>query len=333
MKVGLFVDASQRLGLGHLYRNLHWYRLLESSGVEVVGLFVGEWDEALDNTVSKYRCFRYKQLKDIGDTLAECDVVFVDHNYRLKYSEFAELQAFANNIRQFSGATQVFFDDYFHRDCGADVYLMPYPCIEASVTFSPEKKYLYGLEYMFFQPEFYGQEYPVRDQINRILIVMGGTDLFGFTEKILGLWPGNQWVEKQITVVTGPNSKLTGEALATEFPGLHIEFVRGTSRMDHYLLESDLAVVNSGLVKYEAAFLGVPCITLSNRKEEESLMQCFSDCTGNIHVGPGENLQALQLEQALEDMTGDKRTRISLKSKQLFEQDRRTVVHKILNAL
>ena len=48
---------------------------------------------------------------------------------------------------------------------------------------------------------------------------------------------------------------------------------------------SDIGIINSGLIKYETSIIGLPCISFSNRVEDNRLMNFFDQKKMLIHLG------------------------------------------------
>lgn len=329
MRIAILVDASRKLGLGHFYRCLYLGEMFISKG-HVVDMICQELDDDLNFIKQDFNVFRAQTLSDLILLLehGQYALIITDFNKEHKFRSKEECKAFYEGIR--NAGVVVSFDDYDHFPVSVDAVVIPYPEVDKHINPVVGLQYFTGLKYMFFEKGFYGQRSTIRERISEVLIFMGGTDPFGFSKMVLSFFAQFNHDVDNFILITGANSTLSQDDFE-EFSGkLNIEFVKGTSEVAEYMKKADLAVVNSGLVKYEAAFLGLPLITLSNEIGHEKVMEAFHRLTSNPHLGLGKSLTCSILQKAFFSMNYNKRLEINRASVEAFSDDRFLLVDQLL---
>lgn len=330
MKIAVLVDATKEIGLGHFYRCVNLAKMFLFKGNEVDIIFQ-EFDDELVSILTGLKFYKAPFLPQLFSILQreKYSLIITDFNKELKFNSLEEYEAFYNCIRK-TGVI-VAFDEYNHWPIGsADAFIIPYPEVEKHLKLQNGVHYFTGLKYMFFSKEFYGRKARIRESINEVLIFMGGTDPFGFSKKILKFFTEFNHNVSNFILITGKNSSLDKMDLK-EFSGkLNIEFVKGTNQVADFMEKVDIGIVNSGLVKYEAAFLGLPLITISNEVGHEPIMKAFQRTTLNPHLGLGINLVCSNFTKCFYDLNLKKRLEIHQQTAEVFSDDRFLLVNELL---
>ena len=85
---------------------------------------------------------------------------------------------------------------------------------------------------------------------------------------------------------------------------------------------ADLAIINSGLTKYETLSMGLPSVVISNHPLHVEIMDDFEKETeALIHLGYGKELSISKLSQEIRNIIGDyqSREKMSEKGKELID--------------
>ena len=81
--------------------------------------------------------------------------------------------------------------------------------------------------------------------------------------------------------------------------------VKNIKNMAQIMSDSDIAIINSGLTKYETVSVGLPCIVISNNDYHSELMNDFNKDDVFIHLGAVEKLENNQIVKAVELLAKD----------------------------
>ena len=73
--------------------------------------------------------------------------------------------------------------------------------------------------------------------------------------------------------------------------------------------KSQLAITNSGLTKYEMAFMGLPAIVISNNKKHAELMDDFASCGTIVHLGVKEEVTEEDVLLAVDELINHRKKR------------------------
>lgn len=161
--------------------------------------------------------------------------------------------------------------------------------------------YYYGFEYVVLRPEFVGMPpFPVKDQIERVLVTFGGTDPAGMTERV-ATWLAVDDLREKATIVVPPGRKVGGL-------GRDLRVVERPS-MVREMAEADLVITSGGRTLYEAAAVGVPALVVL-QNERESRHEHLG--IGNINLGLGTALDGNRFIEAVRSLGAvDLRERLS----------------------
>jgi len=152
---------------------------------------------------------------------------------------------------------------------------------------SPYRKTLVGPRYTILRPEFaVAPLRPVfRPRAERILISFGGTDPAGLNRRFSNALSGYRPL-----VLVGPGADPTG-----------ISGVLGKGRnMAQCMTSADLVITSQGRTQYEAAAIGVPCITIAANERESRHVRV----PGSLHLGLHAAVSDGQLCEAVHRLSG-----------------------------
>ena len=174
-----------------------------------------------------------------------------------------------------------------------DTLIVPYFGAEKNIKKDPGVRLLLGPDYFIFRDEFrgvVGQERAIRENANRVLISMGGSDPGSLTLVAVKAIAQVSSAKHVKIVLGGAFSETQTEAVRQIAEQNNFEILKAPSDMAALMLWCDIALVSGGLTKYELAATGTPGISLTQHKEEDHLTALFATQGSITHLGLGASV-------------------------------------------
>lgn len=295
-------DASAEIGFGHLSRCIALAEALRLSQVECV--FVGMFDDAAEHQLA-LAGFDFTSLaaplssksasEELGGRSADC--VILD-SYRADEGYLAELKAL--------GLALIVIDDF---------KLLPaYPC-DVILNFTweaPSLGYpsgptlLLGPHYLLTRRRLVEQrklsiERSRKGQVENLLVAVGGSDPKGITARLLRVLEGVARDVRLRTISADPDQ------LTPLLPA----FVEGSEALPRqpdlskHLLWADAALTGGGLIKYEAAYMGVPAAAIAQNEGQDGETQVFAKAGLVFDLGLADSVSDAALAVSLDRFLSD----------------------------
>lgn len=316
------VDASNKIGAGHLMRCLSIADFFKSKAINAIFLSrSGRIERQIIN-----RGFEIKKLPEnstIANELSfiktlmiekEIKVILLDINNYGTFKNFNAYNLYLENLKKLS-LFLVSFEDFKDYPYTSDIVIIPYVGVNNIKLHKISGcKYLLGPKYFVLREEF-SKVNPVnvRKKIENILITMGGSDSEGITLKALKAL-GSTELDISLKLVIGGLSQ-TGDAAIknalSNYKGSY-SIIRDANNMAQIMSESDIAVINSGLTKYETSAIGLPSIIISNNEYHSELMNDFTKYDTVSHLGPVNKVNKHQIAEAITCLAGDYKKRLQM---------------------
>lgn len=306
MRVVIRVDASIKIGTGHVMRCLTLADALRDNGNEVYFICRRHEGNLIDFIESKkYQVFtlavtHQTSLHSESDELLahahwlgatqkedsgvckpivvalQPDWIIVDH-YALDYRWQEVLQEHTakllviDDLADRKHSCQLLLDQTFGRQAKDYKPLVPETCT-----------LLLGSQYALLRPEFsqwrdFSLKRRAKPEFKKLLISLGGVDAENVTSRVLeAVNDFEQLKDVDITVVMGPTSPhlVSVQRLVEELP-FNIKVTVNVSDMAELMANSDLAIGAAGATTWERCCLGLPSILLvvadNQRKVAETL--------------------------------------------------------------
>lgn len=172
----------------------------------------------------------------------------------------------------------------------------------------------------------------VRDKVERLLVVFGGTDPGNLTEKALSAIGAIKF-DGEVTVVLGPGR--VDRPIALEPYGVKGEVLSAVSDMARVMSRVDLAISSAGRTVTELMCLGVPTLVLC-QNGRELLHTHASMPFGVMNMGLGALVSEDSLARTLDYLITDRVTRARMNVLMLratANRDNRQIVRRILQHL
>ena len=264
--IGFYLNASERIGLGHYNRCLLIHKLIPKQST-----FFTE-SQKLKKILSKNKINYYFVKKS-----RSLSALFFNKKIKIL---IIDLQYLNNNIKKFLKKNKKIFTVILadkHKK-NKDVNLTIFP----EITKYKKKGVFSGEKYVLV-PKLSPKKKITK--IINIMISMGGSDPHNITKKIVRLLLDiNKKVK--LNIVLGKfykyKSSLIKHMLNTSSK---YKIYNNQKNLRHLMFKNDLLSTNSGITKYEAFAMKLPTIIVSNSKEANLDQKIFSDLGGSVFIG------------------------------------------------
>ena len=317
------VDASESIGLGHLARCLLIANFIKDKGCDVVFITA----KALSKNIIESKGFKCHKIGKATPNLKEfykCFSVIADINSDAIFDNNVDYVNYLNYIGR-NAKLLVTLEDLTDFPYCSDLVIIPYCGADKLKLKNDFKtKYLMGPIYFPLREEFNNDSFVVFKNAKKILITMGGSDPEKITLKTLNSI-SNLDKNYEIVVVLGKASSITDKDIDNakgNYKGL-FKVIRDAENISTLMLESDVAITNSGLTKYELSALGVPSIIISNNTQQALYSENFSSYGSSIHLGTSSVVSDKYIRESCDDLMQDYKMRLNMskKGKVLVDSD------------
>jgi spore coat polysaccharide biosynthesis predicted glycosyltransferase SpsG len=202
-------------------------------------------------------------------------------------------------------------------DFPAQVVISPYAGLEKMDRTALPKGtvQLLGPQYQILRPEFIAAARtprPISPDGRKLLICLGGGDDLNFTEKSVRALLSLKRSDIELDLFLGPaySGKFRGglQASLDRLPGAY-RLHPPTDNVAEAMMGCDLAVINDGVTKYEAAATGTPAVMLSRFDSEKVLNQEFERAGSVLHAGDGSDVSVENLSVLIQDLLANDQQR------------------------
>ncbi len=295
-------DMNPAIATGHVMRCLSIADALREKGAEVS--FISADKQAVSLTSSRgYECIVLES--DWNNKEGELDILLElirkKDIQRLLVDSYQVTELY---LKQLSQATRVYYLD--------DLNAFPYP-VYAVINYEhfatedyypvrhPDTQYYLGCSYAPLREMFRdcGKK-KIGNEVNRILLMCGGSDGAGILDDILSVMPPYRYAS--IDVLCG-RLNLAVESLKEKYAEMEeIHIHSYVENVREYYEKADVAISAGGSTLYELCAVGVPTITFSIADDQLENVKSFAldglmEYAGDIRKGqvPEQVLEYLQL--------------------------------------
>jgi UDP-2,4-diacetamido-2,4,6-trideoxy-beta-L-altropyranose hydrolase len=308
-------DGSYKVGMGHVMRCLALADFFVQAGWQAVFAFS---PDVANKDVLAGRIVEY--VTDAAATVDvarkfNADVLVIDMSYRENAEAPKEFGKQVWAMRE-SGPYVVIIDSTRNEcitakvDLAVDMVVLPY-LSAGDQPLGLNTKVLAGKEFAIYQREYSRFDKIKRElpnEVRNILVTMGGSDPWGLTETTLEALSELDLNGTTISLIVGPafsdKTKAACEKASSQFGG-KLRLVESPPGLAEELLQADLAIINDGLTKYEAAVTGTPSIVLSYDQHQRSLSKDFSELGCYAPFGPEKIEDSKELARLIDSVRRD----------------------------
>ncbi|MGF7079856.1 UDP-2,4-diacetamido-2,4,6-trideoxy-beta-L-altropyranose hydrolase [Mucilaginibacter sp. UYCu711] len=242
-KVYIRVDASPKIGLGHLVRCLALADMLKDK-FNICFVCLSIPDEVISTFHASFALKVIENESDFFSMISKDDIVVIDA-YHFKSDYQLTIKAKARSL--------VVIDDLHDKEIFADLVINHAPGIKIKdYRYQGYTKFALGPDYALLRPEFLNSALKKRVilKINTVFICFGGSDINNLTYTTLLEVIRYQQFKKIIVVVGSSYLYHTSLASITDF---RVHFYNGVSaqRMVEIMHEAELAIVPASGILFE----------------------------------------------------------------------------------
>lgn len=271
--IGIYLDASKKIGTGHLQRCLQIYKSYLPKKV-----FFLTRSHFLKNLFSKKKLPYYfvtneKRLNEFL-TSKKIKVIIFDI---VKFDLFLSKAFFKG--KEIKKIFRVMIANTLTMKVKPDLVIFPV----VTKFRSKSNKIFVGEKYAVL-PKL-PKKRKIKN-INNIMISMGGSDPRKITLKTLEILKESNLLIN-LNIVIGSLSKIKDIEIKKILSGKKIKFsiFRNQKNLKKIMLNSDLLITNSGITKFEASLMRLPSIIIANDKETENNQVAFAQKKTSIYLG------------------------------------------------
>lgn len=200
----------------------------------------------------------------------------------------------------------------------ADINL--YPLHEVPEKLKLNNRTFSGPEYIIMNGSFAKlgeKKKEIKDSVQNIVISMGGTDPSKTTLKIVEAL--KDFPNLLIKIVVGPGFIFKEEIYSKIKSLSNFSTIENLTDLSREIFEADLAIVSAGITPFEAAFLGTPCISISQNEGEAN--QILKNYKFSKYLGVADKVKSDDVKEAVKSLLNNKERRESMSAsgKALFK--------------
>jgi len=293
-KILFRVDADTRIGLGHLRRCLSLAAALRQHGSECA--FLTNSDHVVDNHLKAsgflHHTMDRAERSDSADVKQVIDaamrnssrIVIVD-SYDAKDDHLSALRNAGFYVVAIDDLARFPFPCQLVVNGGAHARQLPYN------SSTGDTRFLLGPEYALLSPEFWkSHSRKVRESVGNILVVMGGTDKYNLTPRLL------RALDKlagdfTMTAVIGPffHDRAVVKCVAKDCRR-PVRTLDAPKSLHAALIETDIAVSAGGQTLYELAATGTPSVAILTADNQANSLNALAIRGAVIPAGSGSDV-------------------------------------------
>ncbi len=309
--ISILCKGSHQEGLGHLHRQMHLAKALQSKGIRTTVILK---DYPPSKSLLKKNKLNFQTVQDLFKSsqkyLKNSDLIILDIND----TKSGFIQDLKTQTRVVS--FEDLGDGRSYVDLIVDCNLNPSEHPNDSENYLS----LFGLSYSLIDPVFntyHQKENRISEDIHSILITMGGTDPFNLSEPIARTILTHR-PSLDLTILKGPGFK-NHESLKNLEQTFSQVKVEGplTSLADH-LFNHDLIICSGGVTLHEALCVGSPTLVISQVEPQSKIARSLEEKGATYFLGSANNWNEIDLINKL-NLSANQRKQMSEAGKKLID--------------
>lgn len=262
MKIKIFTEGGKDIGLGHVSRCSSLYNEVSDRGISVEFMVFGDIGN-IDflngiNIINE----NWLDKEYLFNSISSDDYAIVD-SYKAAKAIY--------NIISKNTKKALFIDDI-----GRIAYpegIIVNPSLDSShidYSQSPNSILLSGPEYVILRQQFRGvKREDISNEVKRVLIMMGGTDIRGLIPLIINSICRNI-PDTEFHIVTGPKDAWNMQSQISEINNITFHKNQNATQMIELMASSDLAITAAGQTIYELLATQTPFIPIKVIENQEN---------------------------------------------------------------
>jgi len=342
MEIVFRVDASNKLGTGHVMRCLTLANFLKEKRAKVAFVCAEKTGNLIDYI--KIQGFRVYEIKENLNYLLDAnelveslrdlklDILIIDHyeidirwEQHVKKALDTPIIMVIDDLANRSHDCDVLLDqNYFHEYESRYDGLVPNECTK-----------LLGPNYLLLRPEFYEVEKKARDGVVKdLLIFYGGSDPTDETTKALVALEQIDMTNINVHVVVGSvNCKISEIKKCCEERNYF--FYEQINYLAQLMAKADLSLGAGGVTMWERCFLGLPSIVTIVANNQVSSTEAAAEFGAVWNMGWHEHVKIADLVDIMNKVLTQPKDFIEFghKAKQLMQSEQKQQTHPVVEAI
>lgn len=252
-KIVFNCNQTHKQGFGHFFRCLNLAKHLLSYGSFNVS-FMGKFSVFSESilTQNKIHIIGVTSDSEILNHISSFDFLVVDR-YDLK-------QDFIEKLTCYKKTKRIYIDDFNTLDFSDQDLIINFRVGVETFSYASNHTAL-GKDFFIYDPKlsYVREQYTFKSQLNNVLFFGSGTKQTNSLFKNLPKYLLNEFPQLKITHITSTPEPISNPRYCP---------VEVSTQIEEKLLEADAIINGGGLIKYEAAFCGIPGATLSTTDEQ-----------------------------------------------------------------
>ncbi|MCF8360344.1 MAG: hypothetical protein K9H26_16445 [Prolixibacteraceae bacterium] len=333
MRIAFLTEASTNIGYGHLYRSIALAQEFISNKYEVDFYCNGNLPEQIiKETLIKIIVFESTEFKSFFQnySLAVIDVYknsWTNYQWITQLSGIKTASIIDYAFKEFAISTdyifQIGFQEYGFKET-----------IKQNENWNISKIYS-GNDFFIFREEFKKvRTFEVKENAQRILVSMGGSDPYKLTEQVskaLEIFDNSL----KINYIFGAGFS---ENRIKKINKIHkntihqIIFHKNTNNIANIMNKIDLAIINGGNTRFELALLGIPFLSIAINNSQYDISKKISTAGIGEVLGISSHLNIKKISFKINEYLQDfpKRKKMSQQMKYTFRLSTNSKIVKIL---
>jgi len=332
LNIGFRVDASNKLGMGHLMESISLAESLKRREKCNIFFLTKNFPPAID--ILKTRGFNVEILNGNSE---ENEIKKISQTVKTRQVEVLVVDLLDKNDKYFLKLKHhvkvliVILDDDKHRSVTGDM-VVNFNIAQDKGFYAklPVSKTIYciGPEFMLVPEELHSEwkkEKVIPATCRTILVNQGGSDPFGLTAKIVKALELLDLKQKIIVVIGHAVSNKHKKELEHLKLRLKNDYQFGWNvtreRFYQFMSECDLAITAAGNTLYELALFGAPSIVVCHHEKHDLVARKFAEKNAVINLGIGTTLETSTIAEAVDKLlrSRKKRLELSLNTKKIVD--------------
>jgi UDP-2,4-diacetamido-2,4,6-trideoxy-beta-L-altropyranose hydrolase len=285
--IGIYLDASKKIGTGHLQRCLQIYKSYSTKKI-----FFLTRSLYLKNLLKRKKLPHYYVTKE-----KKLSKFLILKKFKIIIFDVTKFDSFLSKVffkdKKILKIFRVVIANTLSVNVKPDLVIFPV----VTKFRSKSKKIFIGEKYAVLP------KLPKKKKIkkiNNIMISMGGSDPNKITIKTLKILKKKNLLIN-LNIVIGGLSKIKNSEIKKILFGKKIKFsiFRSQKNLKKIMLDSDLLITNSGVTKFEASLMRLPSIIIANDKETEDNQIAFAQKKTSIYLGHHKSKKIKKLNNVI----------------------------------
>ena len=285
--LGIFIEASNQRGMGHLYRSLVLQRALIANNIPNA-IFTNADKDAVSILAAAQSVYHtIAPLKNDDAYLA------LKNKYRLNFwidDRLDTTEAHALAVREL-GIPRITFDDGGEGGSLADYNIAS---LHPSHIKTDSPNTIRSLDYLVVDPSFSSHRRlrKPKENTTTVLVTMGGSDTWSVTLKLLPMIPSSVHTCRIVVGPANTDKSLIESWISKYSGGIRFELSVCPKSLLAEMDWADVAITGGGITPFEAAANGLPTLIIANEKHEISTALMPEKLGFSRYVGYHEEIES-----------------------------------------